>query len=267
MGKSGYNDGILTAQGKWTGKVKCLEERLTLPLHQKKPRRIFVDSMSDLFHPQVPDGFIMDVWRIMGQCYQHQFQILTKRPERMLDFCQRFADAVELDHSFKNARGPEETRAKHTSGRAMLFADMIERWGEPPDGCAYPTYDWMDGMITWPAYLDNVHFLASASTQEELSKAEEYLWQIPAVVRGVSLEPLLGPIHEVPPFEWYIVGCESGKNRRPCKNEWVESIVIQCKVFGVPVFVKQIERDGKALKLTEENRNEWPSWAVQEYPS
>jgi protein gp37 len=286
MGKSGYNDGILTAQGKWTGKVKCLEERLTLPLHQKKPRRIFVDSMSDLFHPQVPDGFIMDVWRIMGQCYQHQFQILTKRPERMLDFCQRFADAVELDHSFKNARGPEETRAKHTSGRAMLFADMIERWGEPPDGCAYPTYDWMDGMITWPAYLDNVHLLASASTQAEADKAVPTLMEIPAAVRGLSLEPLLGPIDLRNAFlgrcgyycdeghghvdhtdiDWIIVGCESGPKRRPCKNEWVESIVRQCKEANVKIFVKQIERDGKVFKLTEENRNEWPSWAVQEYP-
>jgi protein gp37 len=207
MGKSGYNDGILTAQGKWTGKVKCLEERLTLPLHWKKPRRIFVDSMSDLFHEDVPFEFISRVWAVMDEAAQHTYQILTKRIARA---------------------------AEYFNGKKIN---------------------------------NHIHLLASASTQEELSKAEEYLWQIPAVVRGVSLEPLLGPIHEVPPFEWYIVGCESGKNRRPCKNEWVESIVIQCKVFGVPVFVKQIERDGKALKLTEENRNEWPSWAVQEYPS
>ena len=70
----------------WTGKIKLVEERLEQPLRWKKPRRIFVNSVSDLFHPDVPDEFIAAVFAVMANCQQHTFLILTKRPERMLSF-------------------------------------------------------------------------------------------------------------------------------------------------------------------------------------
>lgn len=66
----------------WTGEVRCLPERLEVPLRWRRPRRVFVDSMSDLFHPSIPAEFIADVWDVMARCPQHIFQILTKRPQR-----------------------------------------------------------------------------------------------------------------------------------------------------------------------------------------
>jgi protein gp37 len=71
------------ADGDWTGVVRCLPERLDQPLRWKRPRRIFVDSMSDLFHPDVPDAYIQAVIEVMAYAKQHTFQVLTKRPQRM----------------------------------------------------------------------------------------------------------------------------------------------------------------------------------------
>jgi len=195
--------------GKWNGDVYCLENRLSKPLHWRKPRKIFVCSMSDLFHEQVPFEFIDRVFSTMARCPQHQFQILTKR----------FVRAVE-----------------------------------------YFEYAKLDPIT------DHITVLFSVATQEELWVAEGWLWQIPAAVRGFSLEPLLGPIQELPPFEWYIVGCESGPKRRHCEPEWVQDIVRQCREANVPVFVKQIDSCGTVLKLTDANKDQWPDWAVQEYP-
>lgn len=73
----------ITTDDDWTGLVKCLPERLDQPLRWQRPRRVFVNSMSDLFHPDVPGEFIHDVWATMAAAQQHQFQILTKRPQRM----------------------------------------------------------------------------------------------------------------------------------------------------------------------------------------
>lgn len=190
--------------------IQLLEDRLDWPLHWRKPRNIFVDSMSDLFHPEVPFEFIDKVYDTIQKCPQHTFQILTKRIDRAWDF----------------------------------YA------GESGAGLEAPP-------------LPNVHILASASTQAELSAAEEYLWQIPAVVRGFCLEPLLGPIHELPPFEWYIIGYESGPNRRPCKIEWVQSMARQCRDANVPLFVKQLDIGGKVV--TDPSR--FPAdFRIREYP-
>jgi protein gp37 len=73
----------LAVGGRFTGEVRCLPERLDQPLRWRKPRRIFVNSMSDLFHQDVPADFICQVWEVMGQATQHTFQVLTKRPQRM----------------------------------------------------------------------------------------------------------------------------------------------------------------------------------------
>ncbi len=71
------------AEGDWTGRVNCVPERLDQPLRWKRPRRIFVDSMSDLFHPDVPLDFLAQVWDVMVRTPRHQFQVLTKRPQRV----------------------------------------------------------------------------------------------------------------------------------------------------------------------------------------
>ena len=224
--------------GKWNGDVYCLENRLSKPLHWRKPRKIFVCSMSDLFHEKVNIGFLTHVFDTIKACPQHIFQLLTKRPSRALEMM----------------------------------------WGPHGNGWRY----FGEGD-----YHKNIHFGVSCSTQADLNRMAEDFFPIPAAVRFLSLEPLLEPIRldgvfikqrighspgyflDVRPgLHWCVIGCESGSGARPCKDEWVISIVNQCNeaIPRIPVFTKQLARDGKAWKLTEKNRNEWPDWAVHEYP-
>ena len=246
MGAKGYNEGILTAKGQWTGNVKCLESALNKPLHWKKPRRIFVCSMSDLFHPKVPFEFIHKVFSVTQEAWWHKYLILTKRPKRLLEFTQ--------------------TCARHDK-----YGQLIE-----PGTGKYYHY-----RMAWPH--DNVHIGVSISNQAEADEKIPILLQIPAqipaTVRWLSIEPMLGGIklkwnivypsqrcsahirNEPPPkgVDWVVVGCESGPKRRPFSLTWAQSIVKQCKVASVPVFVKQIIGNfGKVVKM--------PKGFPQEYP-
>lgn len=192
------------------GHVELCEHRLEQPLHWRKPRKIFVCSMGDLFHEKVPYSFQVKVFQTMECAEQHIFQVLTKRPERMLEF---------VEKAYKES--PEKP------------------------------------------YLDNIWLGTSISTQADLEKVEEIMWQIPAVVRFLSLEPLLEAIHDVPPFEWIIVGCESGPKARLCNIADIRSVIAQSKALNVPVFVKQVPINGKCSKKPEE----WPEdLRIQEYP-
>jgi protein gp37 len=93
---------------KWNGKIKFVEEHLLDPLKWKKPRRIFVNSMSDLFHENVTDEMLDRIFAVMALCPQHTFQVLTKRPERMLKYlgraCGRIADVVMKMRKERNDR-------------------------------------------------------------------------------------------------------------------------------------------------------------------
>lgn len=203
-------------QPRWTGEVRFLEEALTRPLRWKKPRRVFVNSMSDLFHEKVPDGWVMRILNVMAQT-PHTYQILTKRSERMRSFFTRWADLSGEDFSdFKGAHGPEETRRAHPSPRGQLFAAMLDAMGKPPKGCAYPTFDWMEGMIRWPRTFGNIHLGVSVENQAAADERIPLLLQTPAAVRFLSVEPLLGPVDltrwlppNSPSVDWVIVGGES----------------------------------------------------------
>lgn len=183
--------------------VTCHPECLDEPLHWRKPRMVFVCSMGDLFHKDVPDEFIEETYSTMYESTQHTFQVLTKRPERMLDF--------------------------HSKSMYLLNAPFENLW-----------------------------IGTSAENQPTFDDRIRHLLPIPAAVRFVSLEPLLSPI-DIPPsvlkqISWVIVGCESGPKRRPCRIEWIQSIVQQCDEAGVPVFVKQISINGRVSR----NPAEWP---------
>lgn len=214
----------------------------------REPKRVFVNSTSDLFHEQVPDGFIAWVFWVMSQCPQHTFQVLTKRPERMRDFTLRWADRAD-DAEGKHglppmARGPEAIRQVHTAGRALLFADMLEQWGEPPDGAAYPTYDWMGGPRWWPEVPGNVWLGVSIENRRYVGRAD-LLRATPAAVRFISAEPLLGPLVyragtnwpsdndlDLRGIDWLIAGGESGPRHRRCDPEWVRDLRDLCLVEG-----------------------------------
>lgn len=154
-------------------------ERLEEPKRWRKPSRVFVNSMSDLFHERMPFDFLQEVFRIMEECPQHVFQILTKRHERMLEL------APELD---------------------------------------------------WP---ENVWMGVSVENQDYVHRID-YLRQIPAAVRFLSCEPLIGALQfELENIHWVIVGGESGLGHRPIESEWVRSIRDQCHTGGVAFFFKQ----------------------------
>lgn len=204
------------------GKVVCHPDTLEKPLRWKNPRRIFVNSMSDLFHEDVPVEFLVKVWDVMDRSNRHIFQVLTKRPD--------------------------------------LARDFIEVATPDDDG-------------PWP--LSNVWLGTSAENQEMADKRIPHLARCPAAKRFISFEPLLGPIQtgylakvgiqhgRRSPIDWAIIGCESGPKRRPCKLDWVRSIIDQCDEAGVFPFVKQIEIKGRVSK----DPADWPEWARRrEFP-
>lgn len=182
--------------GKFNGQVRLLPERLEWPYRWKRPRRIFVADMGDLFHEGVPDGYIAQVWDVMGQNQQHTYQVLTKRHARLRSWVSRWADRTgDGEARWPMPRGPEAFRASaYASGRSQLFLAMLESMGTPPEGCAYPLYDWMEGWIAWPTALFNVHLGVSAENQKWFDIRWKALAGTPAAVRYVSAEPLLGPI-------------------------------------------------------------------------
>jgi protein gp37 len=269
-----------TAAGpRWTGQVNFIPERLDQPLRWQRGRRVFVNSMSDLFHEGLTDGQILRVFQAMAVAPQHTYLVLTKRPQRMLEWLRRWNDLEGEPPGPQMVRGPEATRAAHPSGRGQMFASMLESMGAPPDGCAYPTFDWMQGMRGWPEARwtwPNVWMGVSAEDQPTADERIPLLLQCPAAIHWVSAEPLLGPIdlspymcpsgvlhvddigvdvgtrpivnvngvegHQpwMPALSWVVVGGESGPGARPFDLAWARSTVEQCRAAGVPCFVKQL---------------------------
>lgn len=193
--------------GEWTGRVNLVPERLNLPLRWRTPRRIFVNAQSDLFHDDVPDDYIIDVFAVMAMARQHTFQILTKRHGRMR--------ALLSDSGFSS--------------------ELWERVGivEYPD---VPTE-------AWP--LPNVHLVVSVENQQWAGIRIPALLDTPAAVRGISAEPLLGSIDLTPyiadrrGLDWVIVGGESGPIARPMHPNWVRALRDQCTEAGVAFLFKQ----------------------------
>ncbi len=209
-------------------------ERLGTPLGWRKLRRVFVNSMSDLFHELVPDQFIADVFSVMAASPQHTFQILTKRPARMCSL---------LDGSFGVVVAESASALIMRDDRAPLLR-------EPP-------------RMLWP--LPNVWLGTSVENQHWAGVRIPLLARIPAAVRFLSCEPLLGPVDLtglLAGIDWVIIGGESGPKHRPMEIAWARTIVAQCRATGVPVFVKQLGGawPGTALaELPEDLRvREWP---------
>jgi protein gp37 len=272
--------------------LRLHEDRLNQPYGWKKPRRIFVNSLSDLFHEDIPDTFLARIWMTMANTPWHTYQILTKRPERMRAWAKRWADLAGESNEPQLVRGPEATRAAHPSGRGQIFADYLEGLGTPPPGAAYPTFDWMEGpRWWWPEYLPNVWLGVTAENQRWADERIPILLDTPAEVRFVSVEPMLGPVDLTdirwpaarPRFpetddlsdartvlrvvggtklDWVIVGGESGPKHRPFKVEWGRSVVKQCAAAGVACFVKQLggARPGNRLEDLP------PDLQVREFP-
>lgn len=211
----------------WTGKVALVPEKLEEPLHWRKPRRVFVNSMSDLFHEKLANEDIAAVFGVMAGCPQISFQVLTKRPERMLEWFAWAADSPPIS----------------ALARCVVEAEnRLRRW---------PVYQ-PAFRVPWP--LPNVWLGVSVEDQRTADERIPMLLEVPAVVRFVSYEPALGPVDcgdffgryreigakllAIP--DWLIVGGESGPKARPFNVAWARSAIRQCRDAGVPVFMKQL---------------------------
>jgi protein gp37 len=205
-----------------------VEEHLLDPLRWKAPRRIFVNSMSDLFHPGVTDAMLDKIFAVMALCPQHAFQILTKRPERMVEY------------------GSNPAR-RHIANSLLILAEAGEIAMEAASKAV------IDAVGHWP--LRNVWLGVSV---EDQGTARGRIWpllKMPAAVRFISYEPALGAVDldaiEVlcktwrrgatigTYLDWVICGGESGPGARPMQPEWAQLVRDQCIAAGVAFFFKQ----------------------------
>ncbi|MFT4038357.1 MAG: phage Gp37/Gp68 family protein [Thermomicrobiales bacterium] len=204
--------------------VQLIPERLSLPLRWTKPRRIFVDSMADLFHSDVPTEFIAEVWAVMTLAPRHTFQVLTKRPQRMKRLLTNIAFW------------------------ALVAEAALRRRDQWPKGEKLPEIG-----IDKP--LPNV-WLGTSVEDQAAAYRIDWLVRTPAAVRFLSCEPLIGPLdltpwlweaagpawaghNPSPDLGWVIVGGESGPDYRPLDIDWARSLRDQCVAAGVPYFFKQ----------------------------
>lgn len=211
-----------TEKTDWTGVVHTHEDRLGQPLRWRKPRRVFVCSMSDLFHPSVPFGFIDRVFATMALAKDHTFQILTKRPDRMREYLTRVDDSGYATPS----------RVAYAMVGMATCPDSFTMEGHDDDVGRY--------HCAWP--LPNVWLGTSAENQTTADERIPELVQCPAAVRFLSAEPLLGPVdvsEHLGDLDWVIVGGESKHGARPMHPDWVRALRDQCEAAGVAFFFKQ----------------------------
>ncbi len=224
---------ILTDNGpRWTGKVELIESKLLEPLHWKKPRRVFVNSMSDLFHENLPDESIDRIFAVMALTPHITYQVLTKRARRMLEYC------------------------SGSNRRQQITAVMNSM-----PGFAFTLYQ--------PYPLENLWLGVSVENQPTADERIPELLRTPAALRFVSYEPALADIdwldmcgdeslnaltgwrcgrygtkvqipQELRGLDWGIIGGESGPGARPFRLDWARNTILQFKATGVPLFVKQV---------------------------
>lgn len=238
MGQAKYqNDGDPRTSGPGFG-LTIHPDTLDLPFKWKKPRRVFVNSMSDLFHEDVPDEFILRVFEVMRKVDRHSFQVLTKRSRRLASFTRRLA-----------WRTP--TIEERNQG---LFGGQPYLWD---DGDANQDHH------SGPAPLKNLQLGVSIETDRYTFRAD-HLRTVPAAVRFLSLEPLLGPLPslDLTGIGWVIVGAESGRGARPMNLDWVRDIRDRCVVDGVPFFFKQDALKGKKVPTPELDGRTWTEFPV-----
>lgn len=260
MGQAKYqNDGDPRTSGPGFG-LTVHADVLTEPLRWKKPRRIFVNSMSDLFHARVPREFLVQVFAVMAATPQHTYQILTKRPERaariLTDLCRCGAGHPPGEH----------------------FRSSME-WAATSHS---PTYvpGLKHGIWTaWP--LPNVWIGTSIESDKYTARAN-HLRATPAAVRFISAEPLLGPLPSLSlrDIDWLILGGESGHGARALEPWWIADLVHEARQAGTAPFVKQLgsvwARDytvaGKTVAAWGDTKGgnpaHWPAHLnVREYPA
>lgn len=274
--KRHYLNVVDLERGRWNGKAEAVPEALTEPFGWRKPRMVFVNSMSDLFHEDLSFEFIASVHATMIACRSHTFQVLTKRPKRAWEFYRWLAKEAAVGETV-----PVQV-CQHYAQRLSEASEL--RQGE------------RFGYWEWPA--PNIWLGASVERQQEHDERMPWLLACPAAVRFLSAEPLLSevnlpwlraavcdcrrsileigcpsvePDHGTHPLcsecgyarpvesiGWVIAGGESGHKSRACDSNWIRSIIRQCRDASVPVFVKQMGRHYYRHTPAGRLTHEWP---------
>lgn len=194
MGQPNYSNGF---------ELTLHEKSLDIPLYWKKPMNIFVNSMSDLFHEEVPVDFIQRVFDVMNKAHWHRFQVLTKRSERLRDLSSQLHWAPNI---------------------------------------------WMGVSVENQNYTYRIEHLRATG----------------ALIKFLSIEPLLGPMNDInlESIDWVIVGGESGQGARPMNPSWVTDLRDRCQSANVPFFFKQwggVNKKKAGRKLDGRTWSEMPS--------
>jgi protein gp37 len=196
FGMPSYMGTVKLANGQpvWTGKInRSSDDQMRKPLKIKKPSLIFVNSMSDFFHPDAADAWRLEALAIISSTH-HQYQVLTKRPEEIAPFLER-----------------------------MRGSSLVQR--DPFDAQRFPRNMWIGATVE----------------REDFNHRIDTLREVPAAIRFLSVEPLIGRAGKLwlDGIHWVIVGGESGPGARPMKPEWVREVRDQCVAQNVPLFFKQ----------------------------
>lgn len=261
----------------WSGKIQLVPDELARPLHWRKPRLVFPCSGADLFHHRVPFEYIAAVFGVMLATPQHTYQTLTKRPEREVEFHEWLEE--------QSVRLFPDMRVDHAKAEVCLTAARARVPGEhglpertyagvgvwPPTnvlaGTSAETQKDLDTRMASLRQVDAaVRFL---SLEPLLGKIDltEYIHPVPfvrALAHHERTNHMCGGAGETadctecciewepskPDVGWIIVGGESGRKHRPCEVAWIDQIVQQCRMAGVPVFVKQDSGLGAVLNRT-----------------
>ena len=193
----------------WNGTVRFNDKWWWQPMNWRKPRRIFVVAHGDLFHENVPEQRLNEVFAMMMLAPWHTYQVLTKRSSRMRYYVNRMES--------EDAGYEDVTDAAERTGIGQTGLDLIEN-------------------TPWP--IPQIHFGVSVEDQDADPRIVDLL-NTAAAVRWISAEPLLGSLNVSPLLDWVVVGGESGPGARPMNPDWARSLRDQCVAASVPFFFKQ----------------------------
>lgn len=224
--------------------VKLHRDRLDLPHQWKKPRRIFVNSMSDLFHESLSHNDITEVWSVMVVVDRHIYQVLTKRPARMREYVIGW-----IEHMRSGSKRPVDNVWLGVSAEDQRSLDeRLSILRETPAAVRWLSLEPLLGPVTFRPICD--------SLGDKLHAMENGYAAKPMELQGIS---------------WVVVGGESGPKARPFNPDWARYIRDQCREAGVPFFMKQFGSNPVAGKLKDGhggNMDEWPEdLRVRDYPS
>lgn len=221
----------VTLCGKWNGNTEFIESALLKPLRWKKPRMVFVCSMSDLFHEDTPFEWIDRVFDVIANCPHHTFQVLTKRPMRMLEYFGTWK-------MFPNLNLPNVWLGVSAESQEWVDKRIPILLRVPGAAVRFVSVEPMIGPVSlrwakWHDYSDR----SPGAIHDHLDGARD--------------------------LDWVICGCESGPGRRPMEKNWAASLIQQCEEAGIAFFMKQLMVGGAVVKDVDEFP---PMYRVREFP-